>query len=61
MFIPFFASLVMGKGLDVKDIRSNFAEEMTEQLSKTRRNYEHICEISFIQQGREKTIEGSAN
>ena len=48
-----------GKGLDVKDIRSNFAEEMTEHLSKTRRNYEHICEISFIQQGQENPVEGS--
>ena len=50
-----------GKGLDVKDIRNNFAEEVTEQLSKTRRNYEHICEISFIQQGQEDLVEGSAH
>lgn len=32
---------------------------LTEQLSKTRRNYEHICEISFIQQGQENPVEGS--
>ena len=59
MFIPFFTSLVMEKGLDVKDIRNNFAEEVTEQLSKTRRNYEHICEISFIQQGQKNPVKGS--
>ena len=61
MFIPFFTSLVIGKGLDVKDTRSNFAEEVMEQLSKTRRNYEHICEIAFIQQGREDHVEGSTH
>lgn len=34
---------------------------LTEQLSKTRRNYEHICEIAFIQQGREDHVEGSTH